>query len=392
MIDRRELCKFMAYVCLVFSTLILLPDAWANRVGERPHVRTAPGYAFPSGNNSYHFLDNDRIVFLGASEDELERAEREHVYAVRVWNWRTGEIASIDRANTLQLCFDGETLEFVTHNGKQTVVTKRGSIGKLETIERSREEGYVEAMAARGELRHGFYCGTYTWSTFGDEGLCKFPLRHGDGYLDATGRRCRQEEKLKMDSLKHRPSEKPGEPRPATQYEMSLRDRSVEYFSQPGSEPTLLPILVREVALYGNGIFYAPHAQTYVLRAAEAKSKRWEGSWPRGLPTPIYLLKRGGQVTIVNVPYDDRLSGTPLRAVLSRTGLVLHSVHITRSGDATNSGAYLLKDGQLRQLFTTVARQLQVSPNGCHIAIDSEHSKMGPAKQTIRRMNVIDVC
>jgi hypothetical protein len=360
------------------------PSAYGSGSSRKYEVRTAPGYAFPNGANSYHFVDNDRVIFIGASPSEMSLANK-HVYSVRVWNWRTNEIKTIDRTTYLGLCYDGQNVRFTAALDAQTVLIKHGALDNIQTVSTPRKD--LIAASERGEYLHPFHCRMVTPEELGHEGRCRFPLRDGDGLLDIRGRACRDEEKLRLAELR-KAGPQNGASNPLWEYERQLEDRPIYYFETPGGEPSAMPFRVHQFSIYP-GLSYAKHAQVYVFKPWQPSIRQPSNVWPAGLPTQVYLISRGGRVETISLPYDERVSGSPFNVKLASPGLIALSINVTRTGDDSRSGAYLWRRGKLEQITQGVLHDVQVSPNGCHIAFDAEQRL---SKRVVRRMNVAHLC
>lgn len=284
-----------------------------------PYV-TAPGWSFPN-QPSIFFLDNDRVIYLGGSEEEYDELIEKRLFAVRIWNWRTGEAVSFDRAALEKLCYDGKEVRYIVQMG-DVVVERYGSLDALREQTLDRKEHYGEGLNKRGEERHRFYCRTYKKADLGPEANCRIPLREGDGILDATGRACREAEREEQKRLAALPRPDPKSVTLAFQFDQQLLDRPASYFSDASAEATPLPIVAREIHRFGWKIYYSDFAKAYAFRANESTQRPWMGSWPEGVPIPFYILRRGGSVEKLLIPYDDRLQGAPADAQLSQRGLV----------------------------------------------------------------------
>lgn len=355
-----------------------------------PYV-TAPGWSFPNPPSVF-WIDNDRLIYLGGSEEEYDELIAKRLFAVRIWNWRTGEAVSFDRAAVESLCYDGNEVRYIVQRG-DIVVERYGGLSALQTRALERKEHFGAGLNKRGEARHRFYCRTYKTAALGPEGNCRIPLRDGDGILDATGRACRQAEREERDRLKALPHSNPKAASPDFRFDQQLLDRPAAYFTSAAADPTLLPIASREVHISGWGIRYSEFAQAYTFRADRSTVLPWTGSWPEGVPIPFYLLRRGGVIEKSLIPYDERLQGAPADAQLSRRGLVLLSTRVQSIPEPGDAGVYLQRtSGMPIKIFSAISDEIRVSPDGCRVAIHSAFFPPQGRKNVRGRMNVLDLC
>ena len=356
-----------------------------------PYV-TAPGWSFPN-QPSIFFLDNDRVIYLGGSEQEYDELIEKRLFAVRIWNWRTGEARSFDRAVFEKLCFDGREVRYIVQRG-DIVVQRSGPLDNLRDDARPKEEFYLDALERRGEQDHRFYCRTYKKSELGPEANCRIRLRDGDGILDATGRFCRQAEQNEYARLKALPQPEARTVSADFQYEQQLLSSAASYFTDASSDAILLPIKSREISRFGWKIHYADFVQAYTFRANQSAEHPGAGStWPEGVAIPFYILRRGGAVERLLIPYDDRLQGAPADAQLSQRGLVLLSTRVRRFPEPGDAGIYLQrKSGTPVKIFSAISEEFRVSPDGCRVAIHSAFFPTTGRKNVRGRMHVLDLC
>ena len=401
--DMRRINAFGVVLALLFvaSAVAVVYAAWSERQSNAsgasnqdkadkllPYV-TAPGYMFP---HTIHWIDDDNILYLGGSAEEYEELWTKRLFSVRIWNWRTGEVRDVDRAASEHICFDGDVVRYAVQLG-DVVVYRQGPLGATSDVSFQKEELTGEAQAKRGERRHPFYCREYKLGPLGPEANCRIPLRDGDGLLDATGRRCRPAERSELERLKQLDIKDPSSIARAFSYQQELLSRPVEYFTNATAEPIRLPLAARELTWSGYGIHYSWFSDAYVVRAMETATFNPRGHWPEGVPVPFYVIQRGGSVRRYEIPWDMRLGGKPADAQLTRTGLILLSSAIRRSPGPGDAGLYLQKsDGKAIRIFSAVSQEMRVSPNGCYVAVHSEHMPKGYPRNVRGRLSVLEVC
>src|SRR5688572_3246622 len=261
------------------------PDKRGDRLSSLPYV-TAPGWSFPQPPSVY-FLDNDRLIYLGASDEEYDELYAGDQFAVRVWNWRTGKAESIDRAVHMQLCYDGAHVRYYVGSG-ETTVERFGPIGSLKEASFPSRHLRGHSLNDRGERTHLFHCREYKLAELGPEANCRILLRDGDGMLDATGRSCRETERKEQERLQSLPSQRSTGRTPLFEYEHQLSQRPAVYFASGNAQPVELPIVAQEIPRFGRGIKYVEFAQAYVIKANHPVGSDWSSPWPTGLPTPVY--------------------------------------------------------------------------------------------------------
>lgn len=347
-------------------------------------IKEAPGYGDYGSRRDIYWLDNDRVLFGGHTEEDFRRRftpyRTERTYSLLIWNVRTNDLQKVDDTVGGDCYFDGY-LTYDTQITDAEVVSKEGPLNQLTVVRRPRQSGWP-----KGEGPDYFGCGTYRYADLGVQANCLAPLVNGDGFIDATGGACRPE--IAQPLRKLRQSEEPSTERTMAinRIESELRERPVLYYRAPDATPVPLPIKSKEASF--RSARYAAWSRQYVVIASVPKEGPVLGYWPDGLPRPIYLISAGGVVDRVDIPWTKEHRGKLVRALPTHRGIVVISNVIATFEDPGDAGLYLLKDSALVRMVRGLITNVAVAPDGCKVAFGIEKTR--PRQFT--KLAVIDVC
>ena len=115
--------------------------------------------------------------------------------------------------------------------------------------------------------------------------------------------------------------------------EDELHARPAMYLPTARGPEIALPMKSGELYAYGpSSLFYSEWSGEYVFPTDDTMPRAVSSIWPRGLPHPIYLLRPGGAIRRVDMPYTDWNKGKLAAAVLTRLGVLVVSHSIGRNG------------------------------------------------------------
>ncbi len=359
------------------------------------NVKQAPGYFFGglgSGPKLF-WVDAQRILFLGLSEDDhRERlfAKQDPIFSVRLWDIRTGQIDDIGRARG-SLCFFRGELSYLVSFDSNHVVRRKGSLTETVEIVRPRKEEMTEAMNARGEQAHPFNCRQYRWADLGEEGVCRTPFIDGDGFLDASGSGCSKDARSRREEINTTKSRDSKQTQSRTLYH-EIANRPVLYFSSLGAKPVVLPIKSYEIYPIGKSMDYASWAPAYTVVARPPQEGPWGGRWPKGEPFVVYAIHPGGAVDVYKIPQTKDFRRAPLKAMLTRSGLLLVNNDLNSMDDPGPAGLYLMRDDQITRVYNGFISELAISPDGCRAVFGVRVGEQKHGTRFVVYLRTLDVC
>jgi len=363
-------------------------ERWSDWRAPKHLTKEAPGYfafANPGGWRVY-WIDNERVLFAGHSEDEFNRRfggqTNDHNYSLRIWNTSTGAVEHVDEAEGGHCYYGGYlTYDVQQRGGLRDVVIRSGPLGHPEQMQYPQSYFSGQAMAKRDEWRHLFNCRTFHRANFGPEAICITPLLEGDGFLDATGGMCAPEVREQIRLLRERGGDE-------FKFEREFSERNVVYYARLGDAPIALPIKSREIQLSGLLSHYVEWSKQYVLLTKEARDTPWPGSWPNGVPKSVYLLSRDGAVTRVDIPWKSVTKSAFVAASPTKRGLLAVHGAPTTFHIPGPAGLYLVHDGELTMVRRGFISVLSVAPDGCKVTFGEEFHTMPP----FGKLFVMDLC
>jgi hypothetical protein len=345
----------MHVIAFLLVGLPATPGISANGTVALPPTVYATAYEISSrtGTKVMHWLDNERLLFVGM---KAGRGPRPDLYKIYVWNAADKSINFY--ADGERVCVGDGFIRYVVRVNREarTEVVREGPIGS--------EREFTRPFPPSGRrspntpINNKFTCKNDIASELSPpppEGHRIVVLRSGDGYLDFG-------------------LETPFAPTPATQELILYRPRS--------KGPLKLPILIRE---YVSAPSYSGYTDTYVLVPSKDKRQPYtsEWAWPANQAQPIYFLTREGEVRTRQIPpgtWQNAQWPSPTRAGLLFGG-----------GDFYRSlGLYLLRADNVSKLDAGAVREIDASPDGCRaaVAIQNEHLSMG----TPTNLHILDFC
>ena len=357
-------------------------------------VKQAPGY-FSEGVGSkpkLYWVDDQRVLFLGLSEEDHKRTPRENpTYAIRLWNTATGTVEELGQARGELCLFQGHLSYLVFFDSVQSI-WRKGTLTETVEIVRPKQEDAFNLRVARGEREHPFNCERYNVRTLGEEGECRTPLVDDDGLIDASGRRCSEDARSGHLAILY--SAKAAQEKYALNrdLEYQIANRPVLYFRSPDAAPVELAIKSRELYPIGESLTYAPWSRAYTMIAKASRAEYWRGNWPRGAPFVVYTVYPGGKLDTFEIPWSDEIRRIPLKAALTKKGLVLVNKDRTTQQERGPSGLYLLSDDALRHVYAGDVTELAVSPNGCKAAFDVRVEMKHSDHPFVKYVRTLDLC
>lgn len=350
----------------------------------------APVYLNPGRVPRLFWLDNDRVLFIGHTEEEYKRRGfasygMGYTYSLLIWNVRSNTVQKLNDTVGGECYFDG----FLTYRTQVTadeIVSKQGPIDRLVET-RLRAKWSIRDLPD-GEGASIFGCGTYRFAEQGPQGNCLVPLVRGDGFIDPTGGRCAPEAVERMRGIRESAAPERERQIAMTRAEQEFSERPVLYYRTLDSDPIALPIKSKEANLVPMPSRYAEWSRQYVVIADQPKDQQWLGSWPDKLAHPIYLISAGGIVQRIDMPWTPGNRGELRYAMPTRVGMAIVNDNIALRGGVGDAGLYLVKDGRLTRVARAYVTNLSVAPDGCNVAFGTESLE----PPSTGRLRLVDVC
>lgn len=276
----------------------------------------------PGGLPSIHWMDNERVIFMGVDPQITELREGDGLRvpkpALYIWNHRTNALTRYaDLSDASSFCYaDGYIRYNFRRDGKS--VLRKGFIGKEEELVfegpfPSEPNIAVNALTCKEYDRRelpSFGVGT------------AYPLKEGHGYLGAKG--------------------KDAAGNPVLMYFASGRHMGIPIPVRKSWSPT-----------------YSEYFKSYVFQSMDSQTKLW-------------TLKLDGSVQEVDVPSGLWTSGT-VKYGLTREGVFMMShsaaTETRRVFRDENRGGFLVNGGKVERIATGYISGFAVSPDGCKVAM-----------------------
>lgn len=323
-----------------------LPGGW----GAPPYRVVDSGYWVQTGDphRMVNWIDQDRVIFVGGSRAEWERFSKEGFEAfvpyLYVWDTKTNRVGIHSKIRNVHgLCFRGGYIRYYMPGGTgDQSILKSGLFGQETETMVDRKQNTVEARRSRGMLYSELRCKEYAEADVRiSPTRLLFPLLDGHGYLNINYNSSVPDEK-------HEPV-------------FWLKDRD--------SPPVELPIRKYETAW--TNISYMEWSNTYVIETDRARNRVQQstGDWPKNVPRPVYLMKPGGLVQQVNLPYVYRVTSNASYFFPMRSGLAFLSKSVS-SNQPGKAGVYVWTGGDaLHRVAEGLPKAAALSPDGCKLAV-----------------------
>lgn len=191
------------------------------------------------------------------------------------------------------------------------------------------------------------------------------PLRDGHGFLDLGPA---QKGKIVQERLEEEP---------------------IHLYPEGGKPPVALPMDKREASL--PLMSYSTFNDAYLLYSPIPKTGRvgFIVNWPVGKPQPLYVMRPGGQTTVIEVPYHKSRSGGSIDYRLVRPGVFMVSHYVSRGVE----GGYLIQGKAFTRIVHGYIVAVGVSPDGCKVAVGiqptDEHERK---RSTAARLKMVNLC
>lgn len=291
-----------------------------------------------------HWLDNDRIIFLGYKPGEfrIENDQKMPRAEIMVWNTATGQLNKhADVTTDSWLCSSRGYVNY-GHFQRSVRYARSGEFGKeRETRENGRrpqdEPLELSPVSCRDfdptELRKRY-------------GANPISLRGQDEYLDRTH-----------------------------------GGDTMRYFPGGGRSPvSLTTIPTRSVDTTPR---YSAHADKYVFQERRSTSGA-------DIPHNVWLLDRRGAVTHAAISTGPWMAGA-VEALPVVPGLVMMTTAIAIGRGVGAAGIYLVEGGKPRRLLAGVPYGMSVSPDGCKVGV-SINTDWGKQPNPPPRIMLINLC
>ena len=355
----------------------LLQAGWmdeikANLPGKRgapPHRIVDSGYWVRTylPHRTIYWVDSDRVIFVGGTRAEWERFIKEgfgaYVPYLYIWDTRSNHVAIHSKIDDSSIpCYSQGYIRYYVPGGTDDQrILKSGPFGQETETLVGRKHNTVEALYNQGMQYSELRCKAHTIADVRiSPTRLLFPLLDGHGYLNINFNSFVPDER-------HEPV-------------FWLKDRE--------SPPIELPIKKYETAW--TAVSYAEWSDTYVLVTELAKNRVHNpGDWPRNVLRPVYLLKPGGDVQRVDLPYVHDITSNTRQIFPARTGMVFlsRSVAPNRPGKA---GVYVWSGDTVHRVAAGLPEAASLSPDGCKLAVAIDPRDHGGPNRYYLKM--IDFC
>lgn len=316
----------------------------------------------PWGAEPVHWLDNDRVLLVGASMHTSKNSERaDHLEpsapGIYIWNTRTDEVtlhAVLPRFWTF--CFDSGFVAYATRNTSlnRGVGVLAGMLGEEKPLAPDAEWPMEELAPCHQSLP--------TRLRPDLPNSLVFSLAPNDGYiLIAEG------------------------PSLVDAITQDNQHGHLELHRPAIATPVELPIERKEADL-GTTLTYSEYSRRYVLIPWVWRSSTFHimTPWPRDQLVPIYLIARNGAVTTVTLPRGFK---KPSAAFDTQAGLVWTNTD-RRDGGPEKAGAWLLTSKGHIKLVDYPVQSAGVSPDGCKLAYSVTHGD----RESANYLHVMNIC
>jgi hypothetical protein len=346
----------------------------------------APGYVgLGIGPRNIHWVDDNTVLFLGRSGQDYDKESN----TIRLWNVSAGAVSSLG-PGAGEICYFRGYLTYWERADEELVI-RTGSINETKATVYPRR-GYVAEMRERGLERHLFNCQEYEIKAVGGDPYCRISLLHGDGVLDVRGEECSPATRARERHIRESVRSIDERGRAIAQLEREVARSPARYFPHGSNVPIVLPIESGEMHRFGAGFAYSEWAKAYILPPFVAKG-HYDGvlgDWPVDI-YPIYVLRPGGAVEVIQLPLKSYFRRRPPRVFLTRSGIAVMNPGETSDGRRRYEGLVMFTESGVEQLGHGYTQQMAVSPNGCRIAFEERHL-IGPKRTLTVYLKAIDVC
>lgn len=348
----RRILVVVSYI--LFAALLLSGCGRDDSISLRGIFRTRPpfpdrasevvfGVRSIGGPEEIHWLDNDRILFVGyrvldSMAPDGGRHETEALPSIYIWNVRTD---TYERHATLPqywwICFNRGFIGYATKYEKNNTWHgwKAGTLGK--------EEDIPDQLATNDKALAPCVGWPREFRPPDNPNAIAIELSPSDGYISiADG------------------------PTLANAITRENQDKPVELVRPGATRPIELPIWKKEMEGLAP-LRFSVFAEKYVLVPLFERHHQdyWHYTpWPRDQPIPIYLISHDGRVDVVVLPAG---SPIPYGVYPTRRGLVWASNNAP-SGNSRQAGAWIIENGRVHKLFDHMVSAVGVSPDGCRVA------------------------
>lgn len=345
-----------------------LPGGW----GAPPYRVVDSGYwaeySYSMPNNGLNWVDNDRVIFVGGSradwERYIKRGSDAYVPYLFSWDTRSNRVVIHSQIARLNIpCFSRGYIRYYLPGGTgDQRVLKSGPFGKETETLVDRKHNTVEVLSLQGLQYSELRCKPFSIAEarISPKRLL-VPLLEGHGYLDISADPFIPDEKME----------------PVRWY----RDRK--------SSPVDLPIIKDETAK--SMVSYTEWSNTYIIATERARyyAHNSTGDWPKNVPRPLYLMKPGGEVEQLNLPYVRDLSSAR-RFYSAKIGIAFLAGRVAVNGPG-KAGVYIWTGGDaVHRALPGETAAAALSPDGCKLAVAIDPRDHGGSDRYYLKM--IDFC
>lgn len=309
------------------------------------------------------WIDNERVMFQGfdrkkgvpgSVQDGLMSTSKS-TWPVYIWSYKTGE-TRLYATETKGLCYRSGKVNYLHDPVKEKPYVVVGPLGKekkeprppfatgnevagFEFLRCERSNPIYEDFARRTGLTH--------------RRLLVLLAEHG--VIDRGPNRSAVSElgdpnfHVKL----YRPNSKTG----------------IDLYRIEGERKIPVRYSTFENDVFGRSSYYYEFADVYLFYSpATEETPHSVGNWPKGMPYPVHLFKPSGETKTVKVPYGPWADVGGF--ALTRKGIYVISQRIRAPWVPDTSGGFLLApDGKVTHLIKGHTNSLEVSPDGCKVAV-----------------------
>jgi hypothetical protein len=385
--ERMSVLRLVVAVLIVALALVACEVKGPFHIPKTGHLYRswqAPGeVALSQGAQNLHWLDDDRVLFLG--RDGAESSES----SVRIWSISTGEVKVV-APSIGNICYFRGYLTYQGPVDERIPVVHHGSINASEP----RRVDHM-ALFHAGYRMHPINCRYYHHKTeLAPQENCKVPLLPGDGSLNTRGDRCDEGAQERVRQLAALPVGSKEQRMAEAQLDLELESSAVRFVPPSSPAGVRLPIEANEIPPFGHGFAYVEWKHAYLLPQVHAKGQlgKTTGKWPRDQPYRIYLLRANGTLETIEVPITEKFVYTPQEATVTRAGPLLKAPRTTRDMRTELLGLVLYGPGGPEIVSGGWTRQMALSPSGCRVAYDRQLPTPDRKGLYHITLHAIDVC
>ena len=311
-----------------------------ENVGDTPDYVTRSGmFVHPgAGDNHLDWLNEDTVVFTASISDQDSLLPKKFRLAYR---WSPG-------SEPIQI-YD-EEIDFTCFNGAEQLTRTKGGVYYGGTYDARKEIPAATISAKATDRDHTFvpYDCDYKQVLRRERRESFLTLKNGYGFI------------------------------------VSERDRRASKQALHSADGVILSEF-QDVPISATTLGFSRHAEVHTLYQpidSKAALRQWEES--RCLK--IWLLTKAGDLSYQCLPPGPWMHEGPLEVLPTKNGLLVVSYV------GSESGLYWIQDDQYYQLLPGSIRDLELSPDGCQVALVHQFDSSFKARNKLGELMHLNIC